>query len=757
MAILPSAGFFTPRRLAMAAALVLGARYLVWRATSTFNTHDAISTTISIVLYLAEVYGFGSMVFFYLQAAEPLPRTSPPIGGSSRLPSVDVFVTIYTEPTEILYRTLVGCLAMDYPEGKKVVYVLDDGRRPDVRDMAKKLGCRYLARSTREHAKAGNLNYGFSHSHGEIVMVMDCDHVPVKSFLTETIGFFHDPPVAVVQTPHHFYNPDPYQKNLKLEKEIVHEQDLFFHVIEPGKDRWNSAFFAGSCGLFRREALQQIGGFQTLTLTEDLHTSMLLHAKGYTSVYLNKDISAGLSPESYRGYIKQRQRWTRGGLQVFLLDNPLWKPGLTLMQRLNYFGAVYYFLHGFPRLLYLTAPLAFLFAGVSPLIATVPLLLWYFLPYYVSTMVFFHLISWGYRNPFWSDVYETVMCVPIIAAAGETVLHPRRTHFSVTPKGQMFEKARMDVLSVLPQAGLILLLIMGLLGGVWQLVRATADAHALFISLFWSVYNILLLLAAVVVARERPQKRGSPRLPRRIPCELIIPGGRVYGKTTDLSETGLSLHLETPFTLSPLVEVRLHSDFGEITTIKGKVIRNEPVQSSGEGVSVGIQFSPLTELQHQALIRQMYSSPLTWEGQHTHQTAPWASFLLLLMTGARAFIKEKILRRLSPRFDVKLPCRLILQDTIVSGTSLDISATGISILLPHPPEMFPSEFNVEISQWGQAVAVARGKVVWEKVSSEKGRVVGIRFLDESGQRLLTVLSRVLSNQSPSAEEQKGPP
>ncbi len=322
--------------------ILISLRYILWRSFFTLNAVDYIAISISFTLLGAEVYGFLQNFFFYYQSFSELNPVLP-AGGEGYRPAVDIFITIYNEPRDILLRTIIGCQAQDYPRDKFNVYVLDDGPREEIKELALRLNCKYLARYTNEDAKAGNLNYGLKHSEGELVAIFDCDHIPVRSFLKETVEFFVDPKVAIVQIPHHFYNPDTFQRNLRLEKEITNEQDLFFHVIQPGKNRHNSAFFAGSCGVLRRSALDGIGGIITRTITEDLHTSMVLHSKGYKSVFINKDLSAGLAPESCAGYLRQRQRWTKGGIQVFILDNPLIKRGLSLRQRLEYFASVIYF------------------------------------------------------------------------------------------------------------------------------------------------------------------------------------------------------------------------------------------------------------------------------------------------------------------------------------------------------------------------------------------------------------------------------
>lgn len=719
----------------VALGLFLGLRYLYWRGLYTLNTEDMLSTSISWILYLAEIYGFLALLLFYVQVAKPTsPSATPP--KEADLPTVDIFVTVYNESLDILYRTLVGCVAMDYPASRKRVYVLDDGRREEVKRLAEQLGCQYVSRPTNEYAKAGNLNHGLTQSSGEFIMVLDCDHVPVRTFLKETIGFFKDPKVALVQTPHYFYNPDTFQRNLRLEREIVNEQDLFFYVIQPGRDGFNSSFYAGTGGVFRRSALQEIGGFQVKTLTEDLHTSMVLHARGYQSIYLNKILAAGLAPESYRSYLKQRQRWTRGGIQVFLMDNPLWKGGLTFMQRINYFGSIFYFFHGWARLVYLAAPLSYLLLNYPPVVAKFSVLLSYYLPYYITTFIAFNLISKGFRNPFWSDVYETVMCFFISWTAIETLFVPEKSTFHVTPKGVRFEKPQLDWSYVMPHILLSALLMIGLGVGGYHLWRHQLNPDAALLSAFWTVYNLVILVAAIVVARERPQKRSSPRLFRQIACEVSFDGRTFSGKSFDLSETGLSLTLDRPVFLPPLVSVQLISDFGEITEIRGEVIRND-VSLSGQA-NVGIRFLDVNEAQHQSLVRQMYSSPNSWEQVRWIPSTTWRSFAYLATSSLRAFIKEKIHRRFSPRLRKHMKCELVAGDQVFKGITEEISNTGLSVRL-ETNENLSKEVTVHLYQGDRVVFSIRGEIVRHIKTKGQEVIYGIRFLEQKDLGLLSLI------------------
>jgi len=202
-------------------SLLLYLRYIVWRGIYTIPDDTLATMVVGWAVFLAELYGLLQYGFFTYQVWSPLDRTSPPMTST---PTVDIMVTVVHEPLDILNRTLVGCIHQEYPKNRFTVYVLDDGHRDEVRELAASLGCAYLRRPDRSlHAKAGNLNHALKQSDGELVALFDVDHVPVTSFLKETVGFFQDQAVAFVQTPHHFYNPDIFQRNLRLEQELKNE------------------------------------------------------------------------------------------------------------------------------------------------------------------------------------------------------------------------------------------------------------------------------------------------------------------------------------------------------------------------------------------------------------------------------------------------------------------------------------------------------------------------------------------------------
>jgi cellulose synthase (UDP-forming) len=706
--------------------LAIGGWYLWWRATRTLVPEPLLPSVLSVTLFAAECYGYLSVLFFYVQTWSPLQRPTPPLPAERDLPTIDVFVTIFDEPPDVLYRTLVGCRAMRYPEEKKRLYVLDDGRRSEVREMAERLGCRYLSRATNEHAKAGNLNAALRRSDGQLVVNFDTDHVPVSSFLEETVGHFADPLVALVQTAHHFYNPDPYQENLRLAGEIVHEQELFFQVIQPGRDRHNAAFYCGSGGLFRRSALEAIGGFLTSTTTEDIHTSIRLHSRGYRSIYVSERLAAGLSPESFESYLKQRDRWAQGHAQILLTrENPLWAGGLTPLQRIDYLASISHFFLGVPRILYLIAPLGYLLFGTLPLVASAGSLLVHLGPYYVASLLVFNAASGRQRNPFWSDVYETAVCFAVTAATVRALLHPRGLIFYVTPKGVRRPTSTMGK-GIMPHLVLGCALVAGAGWGAYELLTGVGNQQAATISVIWSVYNALLVVAALVTARQRPQLRGAPRLARRLPCRLQLNGHHVEAETLDLSETGLSVTMKQLVRLPPMVTVTVHNGGRERTTAAARVVRNDRDESGR--FFIGLEFAALTEEQHQSILCQMYSHPESWRAPAPPAGGFWPSLMLLLTSGLRAFLHETVVRRFSPRVHKELRCDLQVNGRRLMGLTEDVGLNGLSVRLQErvegaaPPKPGPVQLVLYPGD-GREIGCA-GEIIW--VGPDRLRpVVGI--------------------------------
>src|SRR5205085_7482751 len=143
-----------------------------------------------------------------------------------------------------------------------------------------------------------NINHALRQLHSSYVAAFDCDHVPTRSFLQLTMGWMlRDPKLAMLQTPQHFYSPDPFERNLDQFRSVPTDTELFYRVIQDGNDFWNATSFCGSCAILRRSALDHVGGFAVETVTEDAHTSLLLQMHGWNTAYINIPQAAGLATE----------------------------------------------------------------------------------------------------------------------------------------------------------------------------------------------------------------------------------------------------------------------------------------------------------------------------------------------------------------------------------------------------------------------------------------------------------------------------
>lgn len=672
------------RRWILSLSLLLYVRYMVWRALYTIPTDDVNSMIIGWIVYLAELYGLCQFCFFTYQSWSPTNRQPAPI---TNYPTVDIMVTVVDEPLSLLRQTLVGCLSQEYPRDRFNVYVLDDGHRLEAKMLATALGCGYLRRPDRpRHAKAGNLNHALRLTDGDLIAVFDVDHIPARTFLKETVGFFDDPKVAIVQTPHHFYNPDVFQRNLRVGDLVKNEQALFFRSLQAGRDAHNSAFFAGSGGLFRRQPLEEIGGFQTQTITEDIHTSMNLHAKGYTSCYLNRVLSAGLMPETFEGYLKQRKRWAMGCIQVLLRDNPLTKRGLTLSQRVDYFGSIFYFFFGLPRLICLTAPLSSLLFQTPPIRANVVLLGLHFFSFYIASALVMRPVSRGSRNPFWSDIYEIAMCFALTWVALKALVAPRKERaFEVTPKGQRIRRNTSAELTLAwPHLITFGLLVGGLVLGIQNLRHGTGDP-GLPVSLFWGSVNLLLLTIALFVASEQTQGRQAFRLHRDFASELLADDSSAAARILNINEHGVALSLEHPvFTTRDTVTLLVTSAQGTIVRLPGRIIRQERLPSGGVGAA--LQFVELDDATREVLVDKIFGDPASWEGSDRFQpgiASSLRSLLFALTAPWRSFNWE---RRRMLRVPHESGCRLRTATVSLSGMLKDMSFTGVSVLFPSTPK-----------------------------------------------------------------------
>jgi cellulose synthase (UDP-forming) len=532
-------------------------------------------------------------------------------------PSVDVFVPTYSEPVEMLRRTIIGCQAMDYPN--KTIYLLDDQRRPAMRALAQELGCEYFDRPDNRHAKAGNLNCALPRTHGEFIVCFDADFVPCRHFIERTIGFFRDENVAMVQTPQNFFNEDAVTRNLGLDRDLEDEQRLFFRTLQPGRDSMNAVVCHGSCFVVRRAALDKIGGIPTETITEDWATSIKLQAAGYKILYLNEALSAGMSADKCGEFVQQRARWAQGTLQaLFASTNPLTVPGLNWKQRLMHFSGIIYYLGSVSSLFNLIAPLLFLFFGLHLLRMTVAEMIFYRLPLTVGFYVLYSWLTNGTRSAMWTEFYEAFLAPSMGITVLRSLVKPFGAGFRVTDKTIRTGRLAINRRVAFPFATLLAAHIVGI-GFAFLIERHIEQPDAFAIATYYALMNVVTLWMCLLVSIDVAQQTPFVRFERQSRCLITWDDTGLAGETIRISEGDLVF--KPSRAVSELPEnVFVHLPEMELHDVSARV-----KFSAGEWV---LEFVDLTLPQRRTLIASLFCQPRQWDRPARGEcNAAWQYFL----------------------------------------------------------------------------------------------------------------------------------
>ena len=619
-------------------SLTVSTRYLWWRYSSTLNLDDPLDAFFGITLIIAETYSWLVLVLGYVQTARPLNR--PPVNlprDQADWPVVDLMIPTYNEDLSVVRPTVYAALGIDWPRDKLRIYLLDDGRREEFRAFAEEVGIHYMIRPDNKHAKAGNLNHALKYTDGDLVAIFDCDHIPTRSFLQITVGWFLvDPKLALIQTPHHFFSPDPFERNLGQYRQQPNENTLFYGLVQDGNDLWNAAFFCGSCAILRRTAIQDIGGFAVETVTEDAHTALRLHRKGYNSAYLRIPQAAGLATESLSAHVGQRIRWARGMVQIFRLDNPLFGKGLSLFQRLCYTNAMLHFLAGIPRIIYLLSPLAFLVFHAYILYAPALAILLYVLPHMVHSTITNSHMQGAYRRTFWGEIYETVLAWYIARPTTVALFNPGKGKFNVTAKGGLVESQYFDWDISHPYIILALANIVGFFFGIWRLATGPEDEMlTVVLTMVWVFYNLIILGGAIAVAAEVRQVRKNHRVTTEMPAAVQLATGHMLPVVlTDFSEGGAGLQLSRPDTRMNV------EDTVQLILYRGPRQFSFPARINRRfGQQVGLRFAQLTRQQHIDLVQCTFARADSWlvAQESFPKDKPLQSLKSILTTSQRGY------------------------------------------------------------------------------------------------------------------------
>ncbi|SAY38381.1 glycosyltransferase family 2 protein [Candidatus Synechococcus spongiarum] len=640
------------RRLAIVLIISLAARYLLWRVLFGLNQQSPMALGLSWLLLACEGWLIlTGLLQIGLSFSGRRDHTAAAKDGEARLqqwpspPTVDVLIPCCGEPLALLERTIIACCRLDYPA--KTVWLLDDGPEQGETDpqghgsprqrcaLAQSLGARYHRRHGRQDAKAGNLNAVLPHCRGELLAVFDADMVPQPQFLRRTVGLFlRESRLGFVQTPQSYMTPDPLMRNLAMEDWLLPDEESFYRWIEPVRDSVGAVVCAGTSFLMRRRALDQVGGFSTDSLSEDLATGIRLIALGWQGLFLPEKLSAGLAAPGVADFARQRLRWCRGTLQTLRSPRgPLRISGLGWLQRLAFLEGALHWFNAIPRLVLLVLPLSTGLLGILPINLNGASFLMVFLPYWLSLLL---LVSWlnrESRSALLPELYSWLLTPVLAWAVVQTLLAPRwRPGFRVTSKTLQRPQFRWAWSLVLPILVLFVLNGWNLLGLLSVLPPSPAMATMLsqqqaegnrFVGLLWSGLNLVGLLTALRACLDPPRTSGLPTFRVRWPARLSAgDGGTVHHvQVCRINEQEVVVEPKTALTPGDGGHLAMEAAVGA-----GQA---SPVLKVTAGATPGHgRLLPQNQHQRRDWLHWLYATPGRWHDP----TAPveWQAMLALL-------------------------------------------------------------------------------------------------------------------------------
>lgn len=557
--------------------------YLLWRTFRTVPLHDGIVSAVAgISLLVVEIFGMFEAFVHYFNMHK-IENHEIPVVPPEEYPDIDVLIATYNEPPELLYKTVNGCVHMEYPDKNKVhIYICDDGNRSEMKELAQKMGVGYLNREDHKGAKAGNLNHAMSVTSSPLIATFDADMIPRREFLMVTAAYFVDQEIknreleekdrikiGFIQTPQSFYNPDLFQFNLFSESTIPNEQDYFYKDVQVSRNKSNSVIYGGSNTLISREALNDVGGFYTKSITEDFATGMLIQGKGYKCLAINHVLASGLSPTDLKSLINQRVRWGRGCIQTGRKMHLIFNLKLKFKQKINYLASVWYWYASWKRLIYIMSPILFATFGVMVVKCTLMEVLIFWLPMYISSNISLKMMSRNIRTTKWTNLYETIifpfMLIPTLL---ETFCISMKK-FKVTKKERKQEERNWPY--AIPHAILVVLSVIGIVNCIsWTFATGRIDYIVILFWLFLNLYNIVMSLFFIL---GRKTVRNAERQKVSIPCVVKTRFEEMEGVTEDISESGTSIYLNVPCDIEEDEPVTLTLDDGYYhAEVEGRVV-----------------------------------------------------------------------------------------------------------------------------------------------------------------------------------------
>ncbi|MDR0930229.1 MAG: glycosyltransferase [Clostridiales bacterium] len=468
--------------------------------------HGALASVLGWVLAIFEIMSTLELLLTYANFSNVKTNPAPKLN-VKKLFDVDIFITTYNEPLEIVAKTIEGVLNLEYPQKSKIhIFLCDDGNRADFKAFATKKGINYLSRTTNEGAKAGNLNAALKKSKSPLIVTFDADMIPSPDFLISTVPYFQqNPSLGFLQTPQTFYQHDIFQLSAPKSSSLPPEHDYFYRKVQLTKNKSNSVIYCGTNAVVSRQAIQDVGGFYQKSLTEDFGTGVEIEAKGYTCMAISKILAKGLPPTDLNNLFSQRKRWCRGNLQCGIQMNLLFKKGLTVWQKLNYISSILNWYFPLKQFVFLLAPIIFAVFGVPFATCTLASILIFWLPMYLLTTYSTWFFSSGMRQNKWTRIYETVFAPVLFFPCLAETFGFKQKNFHVTSKSKTRAHLTLNY-AISLKLTYFLLIALCLFGAYNIIITVTLGFFANLFVLLWLLLNLYYLSVALKIIYKGAKK-----------------------------------------------------------------------------------------------------------------------------------------------------------------------------------------------------------------------------------------------------------
>ena len=661
--------------------------YLVWRAVFTLPfQHGWIAAIFGVMLLISEITSaLGTYELYFRKNQSNKIDLALPVIPHSWYPDVDILVATHNEPVELVYKTVNALTYLDYPDKSKVhIYIADDGNRPAMAQLAQQFGVGYFPLANNKEAKSGNLNNALKQTHSPLVATFDADMIARKEFLMQTVPYFFLPRVrhekdewllrkpeeidpefkiGFIQTPQSFYNPDLFQFNLYAEQNIPNEQDFFSREINVMRNSSNAVAYTGSNTVIARQALLDIGGFPTDTITEDFETGIKIQSKGYTTYSTLTPMASGLAPTSIKSMVTQRVRWARGVIQSVRNTKLLTNKGLSKGARISYLLSYSYWWSFGRRLVFTLAPIMFALFGLQVVNTTFWQIVLIWGPQYIFYTLATRCLSSDTRNQRWNQIIDTILAPFMVIPVFLETIGLKQLKFKVTDKSGS-KPQDSNLVYIIPQLIMLGMSIAGLiryLGGKYGMALFFSSFIA-----FWLLINITNLLYAVYFMMGRKAYRTSERFVAEIPVSLSYRGKTFTAKTQNISEGGFLFSLEHPSYLpedAPL-DFTLRSE-KYTAHVRGKIVY---INSSGNHWLYHVQLLPgMSEADTREYLQLVYDR----EHSLPKSMNIWVtSFDDLVSNASRRLETQRTEMRALPRIQLE---RFVRFEEGISATLIDFN------------------------------------------------------------------------------------